>query len=545
MSVFESVCLLLCGVGVFLTGMKLMGDGLGKGSAKSIRTLFSKINNRPFALYGLGVGTTAVVQSSAATTVMSMGLAGTGIMTVRQACYFVLGARLGTTVTGILVSLSGIGITPVLMTFSLVGICLILFVGKEIWKAIGYILTGFGILFAGMNMMTEAITEQARIGAFFVELFHSLDFPLLLILVGAAFTALIQSSSATTGILITLLSSNALEVSQGIFLLIGATVGTCITSVLASFGSDIRGKRIAAFNVLSSVIGAVLIGGIVWIFQGGVVSLLSFIRLPQWQLSLFGVGYSLLASLVCLPLVPVLERLTEKVFVSKEKEEAFSCFFIEENALKTPAVALLQVKKEVENLACLAQDNLRAGLHVFLTQNTDTVKRVEKEEERIDFLTKKIGEYLVSLAGKNLMPADERLLGSLHHVVNDIERIGDHATGFMKAGKKMKEENVVFSEEACEELRLMAERVYALYGYALETFRTRKTQYLGEVDKTEREVDGMKKALIDSHVKRLQAGNCTIQTGVYFYDAVASLERIGDHLENIAYSIRSITGSVS
>ncbi len=544
MSVFESICLLLCGVGVFLTGMKLMGDGLSKGSAKSIRALFNKISDNKFASYGIGAGATAIVQSSSATSVMGMGLVGAGIMSTAQASAFVLGARLGTTVTGILVSLSSVSITPVLMALAFVGICLILFVNNETARAIGYVVGGLGVLFAGMKIMTQSIAEQEQISLFFIDLFKAIDFPLLLAVVGALFTGIIQSSSATTGILITLINAGTLQVSQAVFILIGATIGTCVTSLIAALGSDREAKKVALFNVLTACIGAIVVGGLVWILRPFVVLGLSYIGAPEWELSLFGVVYSLVASLICLPLISPLQKLLSKVVKEKKQEQEYACFFIEDKFLKTPAVALLQVLKETENLADLARQNLLLGFEILSTQNESKRKRVEIEEERIDFITKKISEYLVQLAGKNLPYKDETLVGTLHHVVDDIERIGDHGVDLMKMGVKMREENVVFSAEALSELFAMRDKVQLLHDSALKAFSKRDKKELARVSRYEQQVDDMKKVFASRHVVRLNAGACTIETGTYFYTALASLERVGDHLENVAYSIKSITGSV-
>ncbi len=544
MSVFESICLLLCGVGVFLTGMKLMGDGLSKSSAKGIRALFNKISNNRFASYGIGAGATAIVQSSAATTVMSMGLVGAGIMSSAQASAFVLGARLGTTATGILVSLSSVSITPVLMAMAFVGICLILFVNNEAAKAAGYVIGGLGVLFAGMKIMTQSITEQQQISRFFIDLFDAIDFPLLLVVVGALFTAVIQSSSATTGILITLINAGTLDISQGIFILIGATIGTCITSLLAAMGAEREAKKIAVFNIFTAILGAIVVGGLVWILKKYVVLALSYIGSPQWELSLFGVIYSLVSSLAILPFISPIQKMLSKFVKEKKKEEAYSCFFIEEKSLKTPAVALIQVQKETVNLARLAEQNLSLGFEILLSQDDGKKKRVEIEEDRIDFITKKISEFLVQLAGKNLPFRDELVVGSLHHVIDDVERIGDHGVDLMKMGLKMQRENIVFSDDAKAELTAMMDKVKELCAVAVECFENREKTKLYRVDTLEQQVDDLKKTFSSRHVDRLNAGACTIETGTYFYTALASLERVGDHLENVAYSIKSITGSV-
>ena len=545
MSIFNSICLLLCGVGVFLAGMKLMGDGLGKGSNRGLRALFGRISNNPVASYGLGAGATAIVQSSAATTVMSMGLVNAGIMSLAQAGAFVLGARLGTTITGILVSLSSISIIPVFMALAFVGMCLMIFVKSDRAAAVGYILTGLGVLFAGMEIMKSAISDQQDISDFFVNLFNAIDFPLLLVLVGAAFTALLQSSSATTGILITLISSGTLQVSQALFILIGATVGTCVTALIAGIGAGVNAKRVAVFNIITAVLGALVIGGLVWAFRAPVThALSSVITSPEWQLSVFGVVYSLVSSALMLPLIHPLGKLVT-AFVRERKPQAtdIRCYYIDDRLLTTPAVAVLQAQKEVAKLAELARDNLERGVDCVLEMSDKDAKLINHEETRIDYITKRISEYLVALAAGRLSYEDELLVGSLHHVIDDLERIGDHGVDFMKMARKMNSLNLTFSESAVEELRGMAKHLFDMYAVAYRAFVARDDGLLPEVTKYEAILDEEKKKLASNHLDRLVSGQCNIETGTFFYTAISSMERVGDHLENLAYSIRSITGS--
>lgn len=545
MSIFESICFLLCGVGVFLTGMKLMGDGLGKGSNRGLRALFGRISNNRLASYGLGAGATAIVQSSAATTVMSMGLVNAGIMTLYQAGAFVLGARLGTTITGILVSLSSISIIPVLMALAFVGMSLMIFIKKDRAQAIGYVLTGLGVLFAGMEIMKSAISNQQDISNFFVNLFNAIDFPLLLVLVGAAFTALLQSSSATTGILITLISAGTLQVSQALFILIGATVGTCITALIAGVGAGVNAKRVAVFNVLTAILGAIVVGGLVWIFRTPVTNALGrIINSAEWQLSLFGVVYSLVSSALCLPLIKPLGKLVTAMVRERGTEATdLRCYYIDDRLLTTPAVAVMQAQKEVAKLAELAHDNLMRGIECVLSASDKDAKLINHEETRVDYITKRVSEYLVALAAGRLSYEDELLVGSLHHVIDDLERIGDHGVDFMKMARKMNAEGLSFSTAAIEELRVMSEHLESMYQVAYRAFVTRDDSQLMEVSRYEDILDKEKKQLANNHLDRLVSGDCNIETGTFFYTAISSIERVGDHLENLAFSIRSITGS--
>ncbi len=545
MNIFKAICLLLCGVGVFLAGMKLMGEGLGKGGNKGIRSLFGKISDNRLASYALGAGSTAIVQSSAATTVMSMGLVNAGIMSVAQASAFVLGARLGTTITGILVSLSSISVTEVLMAMAFVGICLILFVKRnDRAVAIGFVLCGLGVLFAGMKIMKGAILDEPEMQSFFVRMFEAIDFPLLLVVVGAAFTALIQSSSATAGIVITLIGAGTLNMSQAMFLTIGATVGTCGTALLAGIGAGTNAKRVAVFNLLTAIVGVLTVGALVWGIRPYVVKFFAlWIPQQEWQVSVFGVFYSLLASLICLPFVKPLDKLVALIVRDKPaKESALHCYYIDERLLKTPAVAVLQAKQEAVKLAELARQNLERGMDSLLYSGEKNAKLIEDSEDEIDFITNKLSEYLVALAGLDLLYEDELLVGSLHHVIDDIERIGDHAADFYKMGRKMREANVAFSPSAIDELKDMTDNLFLLYDAAYTTFAEGSETLLPRVNQLEQRIDDEKKCLANNHVERLVKGECTIETGTYFYTAISSLERVGDHLENLAYSVRSITG---
>lgn len=550
MDILKSVCLLLCGVGIFLTGMKLMGDGLKRGSNVGLRALFAKTGTNSLACYGIGAATTALVQSSAATTVMSIGLVNAGIMSLAQASAFTLGARLGTSVTGILVSLSSISLTPILMALAFVGVCLVLFVKKERVVTIGYIVCGLGVLFGGMEMMKSSIIDSEPIRQFFVNMFNAIDFPLLLVLVGAVFTALIQSSSATTGILISLIGANTLTVEQAVFLLIGATVGTCVTALLAAMGAEPNAKRVAVFNMLAAIVGMIVVGGVVWAAKKPLLTWWAkAITQSEWQVSLFGVIYSLLASVIILPLIKPLNKLVCLMVRDKaqpqtgEAKPPLRCYYIDERLLTTPAIAVLQSRNEVFEMASLARENLERGIRCLLENTADYDAEIEEEEDRIDFLTEQVSNYLVKLAGMDLSFSDERTVGSLHHVLDDVERIGDHALDFCKMRRKMQEQELVFSANAVADIGSLAQDVYELYSVALQTFATKDESLLPRVNELETRVDKHKKELASNHIDRLVAGSCSVAAGTFFYTAISSLERVGDHLENLAYSIRSIVGT--
>jgi phosphate:Na+ symporter len=524
--------------------MKLMGDGLERGAGGGMRKMFTKLSDNPLAVYCLGFGCTAVVQSSSATSVMGMGLASAGLMTVAQAGAFVLGAHFGTTVTGILVSLSTFSVTPILMSTALIGACFILFSkGNRTLNTVGSVLTGFGILFTGMYLMSFAINCNGGVTKFFTKLFLELDNPALLLLIGILFTSIIQSSSAVSGIALVMVTAGTLRVEAGMGIIIGASIGTCVTALLAGIGATADARRVAFFHIFTSVLGAVIVGVPVLILRGYIrTALASFIASPTWQLSVFSMCYGFVASVIMLPFVKPIVKLASRAIKDKQRG-GFALYCIDETLLKTPTVGVMQAKNEVTHLAELAHINLDRGLNALLTGDFSQRGTMEKAEEEIDFITKKTSDFLIKLSGVTLGYADENLIGSLHHVIDDVERIGDHAWDFFKQAVKMDREGVSFSEEAKKEIAELKQQVDDLYAAATEAFVKRDAGILKEVAMRETLVDEKKKRLADMHVMRLTAGACTAEAGTYFYTAIASLERIGDHLENVAFSIKSVTGS--
>jgi len=543
LSLFESIFLLLCGSGVFLTGMRLMSDGLEKSAGQGLRQLFNRIGNKSFATYWMGVGTTMVIQSSDATVVMTMGLANAGIVTLAQAASIALGARLGTTITGILVSLSSFNMTPVLMSLALVGIILIMFVkNNNTANSVGYVLTGFGVLFTGLFIMSYAIKNNSDITGFFTNMFSAIDFPLLLFLVGILFTAMIQSSSAVIGIVIVMINANTLALGQAMFLIIGATVGTTLMPLIASFKGNVIGRRIAAIYAFTGLVGAIIVGGLTWIFKAPIVTAFSKISSAAWQASIFDVVYSALASLLMFAFLKPLVKLAEKVIKEKKPQDAFRMYYISENLLVTPALAIPQIRKEVTHLNELAISNLKRGFNAMINKDFAKKERILAAEAEIDFLTKEISKFLVKLSGKPLEEKDVTFVAALHHVLDDIERIGDHGEDFLKQGLKMQRENVEFSQNAKAELEGMMKSIMEMSSFAITVFSTGDPTLLPVVAEKEEIIDKEKKQLSDMHVQRLNLEECSVEASSYFYTVIASLERVGDHLENVAYSVVSITG---
>ena len=544
MTVFLCILALLAGSGVFMAGMNMLSSNLEKIAGNKMKSLLGKISNNRFAGVGIGASVTAIIQSSAATTVMAIGFVNAGVMTLMQATAIIMGANIGTTVTGLLVSLSSFDISLYFSVFTFIGI-MMMFIKNDKVKIIGGILAGLGLLFVGLDLMSNAFNDPA-IKEFFIEIFTSINFPLLLILCGIVFTALLQSSSAATGLVIVMVGNGAIDVSSALFIILGSNIGTCVTAIIASIGTTTNAKRTAFIHLAFNVIGTIIFTIFIWIFTPYIVSFLDaiFPNNGEMQIALFHIIFNVTTTLLLLPFIKWLVRLAELVIREKKKESApaFTLKYVDDRLLTTPPIALMQVKKEVEYMASLANENLERSFDVIFLKDKTKIDKVYEVEEHINFMNNALTKYLINLT--SLVNTDEeKIIGSYFHVLNDIERIGDHAENFLEVGIKLIENNLSFSKEGEEEVKTMYSKVLAMYDLAIEGFDDVKKNHLKELDKYEQQLDDMKDDLSSSHFDRLADGKCSIEMGDMFYSIISGLERVGDHLVNVGYSIFNPTGS--
>ncbi len=545
MSMLEAILLLFAGVGVFIAGMNMLGDGLNRSAGGGLKRMLGKISGNRFAGVGIGAGVTAIIQSSSATSVMVIGFVNAGIMTLFQGASIVLGAGIGTTITGIIVSLQSLPISDFAMLLAFIGV-MMSFIKNDKAKQLGGILCGFGLIFVGLELMGNSLRNSTDVNEFFVSMFEVIKNPLLLIFVGVLFTALIQSSSAATGIFITMVGTGSLYLSEAVFLVMGANIGTCITGVLASMGACANAKRVSFIQVLSKVYGMVLFTAVLWPLQSQVVSLLG--KIPgggAMQLAWFHVIFNIVTTFSLLPFVNQLVKLANRVIKDKEEvEEGGSFRYVDERLLKTPSVAMMQVKKEIEYMAELASANIQSSIKAMEGDAEAFVADVSKNENAIDFINKALTKYLIKLSAL-VDGHDERSIGAYFHVLNDLERIGDHADNFCEIGVQMQSKGLEFSDEAKAELKEMSGRVTRMFEIAAEAFDGGETDRLGELTVLENEVDGLKRELSAKHYARLADGKCKVEHSPYFTSIIAGLERVADHLVNVGYSILNPTGSQS
>ena len=541
----HSILLLLAGVGVFIAGMNMLSGGLEKSAGGGLKKLLGKISNNRFAGVGVGAAATAIIQSSSATSVMVIGFVNAGVMTLVQATAIIMGANIGTTITGILVSLKSLPIAEFAAALAFVGV-MMTFLKAEKVKQIGGILCGFGLIFVGLELMGTAL-DAKEIKDFFIELFQKINFPLLLVVCGLIFTAVIQSSSAATGIFITMVSTGALGLENALFLVLGSNIGTCVTALIACMGTGVNAKRTAFIHLMFNIIGTIVFTAVIWLLKSKVVTWLGYIPGgAHMQLAWFHVIFNVTTTLLLLPFVKQLVKLSETAIREKKTkgEEERHLKFVDDRLLKTPPVALMQVKKEIEYMAAVTRANLDNSFRAMEKNAEGYSAEITEKEAIIDFTNHSLSKYLIKLSAL-VDSKGEKSIGAYFHVLNDLERIGDHAENFGEIGAQMQRDGLEFSEGAKAELKEMQDKVLRMFEIAEDAFARLDKSRLKELTALENEVDELKRELSSKHYTRLAEGKCKVELSPYFSSTVVGLERVADHLVNVGYSVLNPTGSQS
>ena len=544
-----SLIWLLAGVGVFIVGMNFMSDALEKSAGSGMKRMLEKISNNRFSGVGIGAGVTAIIQSSSATSVMVIGLVNAGVMTLMQATPIIMGANIGTTITGVLVALKNDYFNMLMYLFAFAGVMMGFFKNEKI-KISGLLCSGLGLIFVGLNVMSsEQAFGNPLVEDLFTNVFKTIDFPLLLILVGVIFTALIQSSSAATGVVITMVGTGVLPLELALFIVLGANIGTCVTALLASVGANANSKRVALIHFTFNVIGTVMFTALIWIFKEPAVNLLvsmfpgSDPMSLQMRVSVFHVIFNVTTTCLLLPFTKYLVKYSCLVIKDKKAdEETLALKYVDDRLLSTPPIALMQVKKEMDYMLSLVEEN---SIYAFVAMDkgsSEYNERIRKNEEIIDFTNGALTKFLIKLSAI-ASQSDERIIGSYFHVLNDLERIGDHAENFHEIGMEMIEKRISFSEKAQSEILSMRESIMQMFYIAKDAFENLNKDQLPTLAKLEDGVDVKKKSLIASHFARLAEGNCNIDVSPYYSSVVVGLERVADHLVNVGYSIINPIGS--
>ena len=524
------------GLGLFLFGMKLMGDGLEMVAGSKLRGMIERLTKNKYMGALVGLVVTAVIQSSSATTVMVVGFVNAGLMNLAQAVGVIMGANIGTTVTGVMIAINLTAIAPIAV---LIGVVMISFIKRNSVKHIGQIIAGFGILFMGMKMMSTAM-EPLSESEVFTSLMTSFSNPLLGVLVGLVFTAIIQSSSASVGVLQALGAAGAITLPSAIYVIYGQNIGTCVTALISSVGTSKTARRTAVVHLMFNVFGAVLFIVISMLFP--------FAELVQRiapgnvmaQISIVHVIFNIVCTAIMLPLSSLLVKVACKVIPGSDPvKSSNSLAYLDARILSTPPVAVAQLFKEVDRMGQLAKETLGMAMDALITQDNTKVDQIYENENTINFLNRGIAEYLVKINGLDLEDYDRQALGSMYHVISDMERIGDHSENLCELAQTLKKSKQKFSPWAVEQATEMRNRVEAMLEEALQMFASRETQpqMAADINRREEIIDDATQELKDIHIERLNQGKCSVVAGTVFMDMLTNLERIADHCTNIAYSM--------
>ncbi len=540
----SEVMMLLGGLGLFLYGMKLMGDGLEMAAGSRLKKIVEKLTRNKYMGALVGLIVTMVIQSSSSTTVMVVGFVNAGLMTLAQATGVIMGANIGTTVTGLLIAIKLNDLAPIAI---FIGVVMIMFIKKTTYKHVGQIIAGFGILFMGMTNMGDALAPLSE-SETFKTMMATFSNPLVGVLIGLVFTAIIQSSSASVGVLMALAGQGVVPIESAVFVIFGQNIGTCVTAVLSCIGTNRTAKRTATVHLLFNIIGATL-----FICISLFTPFVSWVKMAApgnilMQISIVHITFNVVTTALLLPLSDYLVKLACLVIPGEdEAKEAKSLKYLDSRILKAPPIAVAQVLKEVARMGDLARKNYLMSMDMLFSGDVEKMEELEDNEEVLNFLNTNITEYLVKINALELEDNDRQLIGSLFHVVSDFERIGDHGENIAEQAVQLQTTKTVFSEQALKELHKMQDSVIRVLDDSCRLFQERRMDFdlAFKINSMEDSIDKMAKEYKENHVSRLNQSLCTAQGGAIYNDLITNLERIADHSTNIAFALWQKNESVS
>ncbi|MBR0309381.1 MAG: Na/Pi cotransporter family protein [Paludibacteraceae bacterium] len=553
-SILTAILTLTAGIGVFLVACTMMSSNLESAASRRLKRLFSKTGDNKWIGVGIGTLGTAAIQSSGAVTVMVIGFVNVGIMSLTQAATIIYGANIGTTVTAQLVALglsgsNSISTTLLFAAFAGIGAFMMLFAKTDSWKKTGGILTGFGMLFVGLSMMANAMDEFAALES--VKLFLAgIRNPLLLVLLGAVITAIIQSSSVMTSIAITMVVTGLISLDQGIYLTMGSNIGSCVVAIIAGITSGVAAKRTAMIHLLFNVLGVVLFLGAALVLGGlsagewsfGNIFERLFPAAPQLQLAMFHTVFNVCTMLVALPLTSALVALACKIIkdVPAANSNEPHLYYLDPQMLRTPVVAIRQLKAEVENMAQMAMANYHRSIQDVITLKNAEREQFDQTERQLNYLNRELVHYALLLSNNQLNRFDHQYLVSTIRTVSDLERIGDYAKNIIEYADSLRQQQVSFSEYARDEIEQMSKLIDKLFQACMQAYHKMDMTALGLANQIEDEVDQLTDEMERNHIQRLALGICKPQAGTEYISLAQNSERVGDHLINVAKTIRDL-----
>lgn len=538
---FFDLLTMVGGLCLFLFGMNVMGQALERRAGNSLRNTLERLTSNKIAGFLTGLGVTAIIQSSSATTVMVVGFVNSGLMNLKQAINVIMGANVGTTVTGWILSLGGISsenvwirflnptsFTPVL---ALIGIILYLFLKDSKKKDSGAILLGFAVLMFGMDTMSSAVSGLADVPAF-QQMFLLFKNPLLGLLVGTALTAVIQSSSASVGILQALTVTGQVSVGAAIPIVMGDGIGTCVTALISSVGTKRDAKRASTVHLIINAVGSLIWITVYWLIK--MIFHPTILDSPATYVSvaIINTGFKILNTILFLPLSGVLEKVICKLIPDSDEEEKSAA--LDERLLVTPSLALQQCRSKEIEMAQLAASAFRLSVDSIKTYSADIAKEIRKNEAKCDRYEDMLATYLVKLSSEKLSDSDNESATMLLKLTGDFERISDHAVNILEAAEELNEKKISFTDNAAADFEVIAAAVNEIINISLEAFVHNDRERAADVEPLEQVIDKLKEVMRTGHVKRMQNGECTMETGFVWNDILTDFERVSDHCSNIA-----------
>ena len=536
MHFYECIISLLGGTGLFISAMNIMSSNLQKVAGSGMRRLLAKITDNRFAGVGIGAIVTMIIQSSAATTVMVIGFVNAETMNLHQATAIIMGANIGTTITGILASLQSLNLSIYFSFLTFIGVVLMFF-KKDVLKNIGGIICGLGMIFIGLDIMSDSCKDDS-IKTIFKSGLEKIDFPLALLLLGIVFTAIMQSSSAITGLIIVMVQGNSMEMGSALFIILGANIGTCVTALISTIGTSLNAKRTGIIHLLFNVFGTILFTTFIWILKNNIIKLLEKITNKKaMQIAWFHVFFNVITTLILLPLINVLVFVACKIkkekngkFENKKPIKAFK--FINKRFLFAPDIAAEQIKKEIKNMAELAKKNLDRSMCELLEQNSEYIEEITTREDLIDFLNIETTKFLVKLT-PSLNEINAEDVSKYFHLLNDIERIGDHAKIILDESISMKKKGIKFSQNAIDEFRDVYKIIEKLFDLSMKAFDNNTHKGLEDHSSYLEQFKNLEKDYVQNHFERLTKGQCSMELGSYYTSTFAHFNSICSHLRNI------------
>lgn len=539
MEYFYAFLLLFGGLGAFLMGAKTVSDNTEKLANTKIRAMFNKTSKSKLAGVGIGAASTAIVQSSGLTTIMIVGLVNAGIMTLYQATTVIMGANIGTTITAQIASLQAFQFDKIAIAFTGIGMLMNMVAKKDKVKSIGFTIAGLGLVFMGLYLMKESMDSFSN-DSVVTDLFHKINNPFLLLFLGIVLTALVQSSSAITSILISMASAGLVIGSGGnsvLFIILGSNIGSCVTAIMSSFGASRNAKRASLIHLMFNVFGSVLFTILLLLWPSFMDQTFgSWFKNTSTQIAMFHTAFNVICTIIFLPLTNGFVFLAKKLIKDKDEKEEIRTY-LDKRFLKTPSLAIDATLREINMLLDMAMGSVDIALIGFDNRDISRKEEVDSINDHIGIISKNITDYLVETSARQTSLEDEKAISALHHNNGDIVRISELADNITKYTYKRVKEDLHFSDSVKVQIKDMHNTLEELCKNVKETINTKNKECLKTVDEIEESIDNTRKVLVASHIERMNAGICKPASSNVFLNLVNNLERIGDHLSYIAHSV--------